>query len=492
MMISDAPSVRFYIRETVPLTFFCRKNNNDIRIDRPPSMSRASHSPHSSQSTVMRDSYTRRDGDETVHFIRPSNDKKEKKRIEKIPKSFRIRSSSHEYATMSWFALKTSTCDQALMVGEEPDHVPVWGIRPNGERYKLILDVGNFTEEMEIFVSVKDLDLTVGLQEEPARLSELEVSFDSLAPTDRSSGSKTKSRHRVNHDSAMTPYEAMTHLMEIANQAYKEHFSKKGVDVFYTRRRFETVFWQYFGTIPHRPLSSVVLPNDLQKHILSDIKSFYAKEKEYMSFGQPYKMVCCLYGPPGTGKTSVVTAVASELDRSLGIFNADSLRDDTFIELLSDIPHRSILLFEDVDSLFRPDRKTTGEGGMTFSSMLNALDGVLSPRGTVIFLTTNHIDRLDEAISRPGRIDSMFRIPYASPAQAAQMWQRVFPKQDPPEALLALAGRGDGLPPSKIATELFRIRDLDPKQAAIELTASLYPSSKSTRQRSTQQAPPKK
>ena len=42
-------------------------------------------------------------------------------------------------------------------------------------------------------------------------------------------------------------------------------------------------------------------------------------------------------------------------------------------------------------------RATTG--------LLNALDGVADPRGTVIFLTTNHKNRLDPALIRAGRCD---------------------------------------------------------------------------------------
>lgn len=390
-------------------------------------------------------------------------------------KSFRITSDSHEYAVLSWFALRTSTCDQASMVDEEADHVPVWGVRPNGVRYDMTL---GFDDTM-VSVSARDLDQTVGLMETPARLSEIEISFDE------------KDKH-TNHTKD-TKEATMAHLMHMAREAYRDYFSKKGISVYYTRRSYESVNWNYFRTIPHRPLSSVVLPNELQKHILSDVKSFYEREKEYTSFGQPHKRVVCLYGPPGTGKTSVVTAVAGELNRSLAIFNADSLRDDTFIELLGDLPHNSILLFEDVDSLFRPDRKASGEGGMTFSSMLNALDGVLSPRGTVIFLTTNHVERLDDAISRPGRIDSLIRIPYAGPDQVAQMWSRAFPKRHPPDTLLRLAGRGEGLSPSKLATELFRLSGLDAKEAATQLMLAFTPpsssssSSSSTRKKQTSQ-----
>lgn len=35
----------------------------------------------------------------------------------------------------------------------------------------------------------------------------------------------------------------------------------------------------------------------------------------------------------------------------------------------------------------------------------NALDGVAAAEGRVLFLTTNHIEKLDPALIRPGRVD---------------------------------------------------------------------------------------
>lgn len=42
---------------------------------------------------------------------------------------------------------------------------------------------------------------------------------------------------------------------------------------------------------------------------------------------------------------------------------------------------------------------------MTFSGLLNALDGVASSEERIIFMTTNHYDKLDPALIRPGRVD---------------------------------------------------------------------------------------
>ena len=46
---------------------------------------------------------------------------------------------------------------------------------------------------------------------------------------------------------------------------------------------------------------------------------------------------------------------------------------------------------------------------LSFSGFLNALDGVATQEGTVLFMTTNHLERLDPALIRAGRIDEQVR-----------------------------------------------------------------------------------
>ena len=53
---------------------------------------------------------------------------------------------------------------------------------------------------------------------------------------------------------------------------------------------------------------------------------------------------------------------------------------------------------EDVDALFDGQRaKKDGKAALTFSGLLNALDGVGGSSGQIFVLTTNHRERLDPA-----------------------------------------------------------------------------------------------
>jgi mitochondrial chaperone BCS1 len=63
---------------------------------------------------------------------------------------------------------------------------------------------------------------------------------------------------------------------------------------------------------------------------------------------------------------------------------------------------------------------------VTFSGFLNALDGVASGEERIIFLTTNHLSRLDPALIRPGRVDLSQLIDDASPAQAKELFTRFY------------------------------------------------------------------
>ncbi len=70
-----------------------------------------------------------------------------------------------------------------------------------------------------------------------------------------------------------------------------------------------------------------------------------------------------------------------------------SLTDNDLCENLREAPPNSIILLEDVDAIFK-ERGSGSDGrgsGVTFSGLLNALDGVASQQGRILFMTTNHV-----------------------------------------------------------------------------------------------------
>jgi chaperone BCS1 len=182
---------------------------------------------------------------------------------------------------------------------------------------------------------------------------------------------------------------------------------------------------------PPRPIESVILQDGVMERLLADVETFLDREQWYANLGIPYRRGYLLYGPPGSGKSSTVAAIASHFGMDIALLNlsAASLDDDELRNLLSDVPPRTFVLIEDVDGAFSDRKKTNDKKGrVTFSGLLNAIDGVAAGEGRIIFLTTNHIDRLDPALVRPGRCDVKEEIGAPNNAQIAKLFQRFFPQ----------------------------------------------------------------
>ncbi|EGD86857.1 hypothetical protein H112_05371 [Trichophyton rubrum D6] len=196
--------------------------------------------------------------------------------------------------------------------------------------------------------------------------------------------------------------------------------------------------WRQFGQPRRkRPLSSVILDAGVKERIVADVKDFFSSGAWYHDRGIPYRRGYLLHGPPGTGKSSFIQALAGELDYDIAVLNLSErgLTDDRLNHLLTIIPARTLVLLEDVDAAFSSRRVQSDDDGyrganVTFSGLLNALDGVASAEERIIFLTTNHVDRLDEALVRPGRVDMTVRLGEATRYQVSQLWDRFYGELD--------------------------------------------------------------
>lgn len=182
--------------------------------------------------------------------------------------------------------------------------------------------------------------------------------------------------------------------------------------------------WLATSWQPRRPLESLVLADQTLEDLLDDLRDFYRSAAWYANRGIPYRRGYLLHGPPGTGKTTLVLAVAGELKLSVGVLSLSNrlMTDESLRAMVDDLPVGTLLLIEDVDCAFKESRSTTGDTGVTLSGLLNALDGVSSREGRVLFLTTNHPERLDPALVRPGRVDRKIELGHATPDQARRLF----------------------------------------------------------------------
>jgi chaperone BCS1 len=196
-------------------------------------------------------------------------------------------------------------------------------------------------------------------------------------------------------------------------------------------------YWNLTGRIRPRPIESVVLEGDTSNLILSDVRKFQKSSEWYTKLGVPYRRGYLLYGPPGNGKSSFVLSIASELGMHVNVLNLASIgmTDGKLVELLSNVDTNTLVLMEDIDCAFvkrksGEDRKGKLDAGLTFSGVLNALDGILAQDGRIIFMTTNHPEKLDKALTRPGRADVKVYIGNATKEQMRQLYRRFYPKID--------------------------------------------------------------
>lgn len=221
-------------------------------------------------------------------------------------------------------------------------------------------------------------------------------------------------------------------IFQEAHQLANQH--TEGKTIIYTSRNVQ---WERSGQPKRRrPFNSVVLEEGIAEKIIGDVREFINAREWYLDRGIPYRRGYLLYGPPGTGKTSFVQALAGELDFNIAMLSLSQrgLTDDLLNQLLLTVPPRTVVLLEDADAAFTNRRQAdeTGYTGasVTFSGLLNALDGVASAEERIIFMTTNHIDRLDDALVRPGRVDMTMELSNATLWQMEKLWDRFYAAQD--------------------------------------------------------------
>ncbi|RPD59014.1 P-loop containing nucleoside triphosphate hydrolase protein [Lentinus tigrinus ALCF2SS1-7] len=213
--------------------------------------------------------------------------------------------------------------------------------------------------------------------------------------------------------------------------------------------------WKLVAMQDKRPTSSVILDPGVLELIINDAKDFMGSKKWYADRGIPFRRGYLLYGVPGAGKTSLIHSIAGELELSIYILSltATGLDDNTLRSLISArLPKTCIVLIEDIDAAFtrgvkrdiadpeaqarehqpgleggKKDGKDAAfASGVTLSGLLNALDGIASQEGRLLFATTNDYGALDPALLRPGRLDLHIEFHLASKYQATELFKRFY------------------------------------------------------------------
>jgi mitochondrial chaperone BCS1 len=191
--------------------------------------------------------------------------------------------------------------------------------------------------------------------------------------------------------------------------------------------------WSALPGRPKRTLDTIDLDPLVLADLIRNITRFLDKRSPeiYARKGIPYRRGYLLEGPPGTGKTSLIYAIAGKFGLDIYVPSITNILESELKHLFNTLSHRCIVILEDIDRAGfsdKGDQETSKEGrkDVSFSGLLNIIDGIASHEGHLLFMTTNYIERLDKALIRPGRIDKTISFKMSTPEQIESTFRRMF------------------------------------------------------------------
>jgi len=217
----------------------------------------------------------------------------------------------------------------------------------------------------------------------------------------------------------------------------KINLSKKSTNSTIKVNMWRKDYWNLLFKSPKRPLDTLYLKEGQKDELIKNIEEFYDPDTraDYLSHGIPYKNVVMLYGPPGTGKTSTINTIASHFDADIYVIPiSKELTDYGLIDAISYLEEKEdkkrIIIIEDIDAIFTDRKKGDDDNGVTLQGLLNCFDGFACVEGTLLFITANKPEVIDNALLRSCRVDHKYELGYADEYQTKFIFQKMAPEND--------------------------------------------------------------
>jgi hypothetical protein len=173
---------------------------------------------------------------------------------------------------------------------------------------------------------------------------------------------------------------------------------------------YEDGYWskddKLFTSIKSATFDNLILPPQLMRELREDFQRFFASREVYQNYGIPWKRGALFIGPPGNGKTHAIKALVNELNLPclyVKSFKAEHVTEQSNMRRVFTRARRNapcLVVLEDLDALIEDQNR---------AFLLNELDGFADNDGVVVLASTNHPEKLDQAIlDRPSRFDRKY------------------------------------------------------------------------------------
>lgn len=168
--------------------------------------------------------------------------------------------------------------------------------------------------------------------------------------------------------------------------------------------------------------AELVLPTDVEQQVATSLYTPIEKTEQCRAHNVPLKRGILLEGPYGTGKTLTAYVTAKKcVDNGWSFIYIDkvSALKEAIIFARQYMP--AVIFAEDIDRAVEGEERTTD-----IDDVLNTIDGIDSKNSEImVVLTTNHVEKINRAMLRPGRLDAVISI-QPPDREAAQKLVRVY------------------------------------------------------------------